>query len=304
MRPFRKAVLLLGSGALFSTGLWSQTPQIPAVELVRRTVRNETNPRQEPANFMFRTDKKNAQGSQTRLMVDTKEAMVGVTVARDGKPLGQEEQAAEFARVQRFVDDPDELRKKHSREKEDAERTARIVRALPDAFEYEYGEATLGSMGVGKTGDPLVRVNFHPKPGYEPPSRVEQVLTGMEGYLLIDTKANRIAKIDGTLIKQVGFGWGILGHLDRGGHFMVEQGDVGRDQWTLTRMQLGFTGKLLIFKSLNIQSEERFTDFRAVSPDITFAQGVDLVRKELQQKGRLGAIKSRGSGLTALAALP
>ena len=85
----------------------------------------------------------------------------------------------------------------------------------------------------------------------------------MKGYLLIDPKANRIAKIDGTLIKEVGFGWGILGHLDRGGHFVVEQGDAGYGQWEVTRMGLSFTGKVLLFKALNIQSDEKFTELYA-----------------------------------------
>ncbi len=33
---------------------------------------------------------------------------------------------------------PEQLRKKQAREKEDADRTLRIVKALPDAFRYEY----------------------------------------------------------------------------------------------------------------------------------------------------------------------
>ena len=33
----------------------------------------------------------------------------------------------------------------------------------------------------------------------------------MQGHILIDAKLNRIALIDGTLQKDVSFGWGILG---------------------------------------------------------------------------------------------
>jgi len=53
----------------------------------------------------------------------------------------------------------------------------------------------------------LVRLKFRPNPKYSPPSHVEQILTGLEGYLLIDADQHRIAKIDGTLGKEVGFGW-------------------------------------------------------------------------------------------------
>jgi hypothetical protein len=108
----------------------------------------------------------------------------------------------------------------------------------------------------------------------------------MQGYLLIDTQQNRIAKIDGTLVKDVGFGWGILGHLDHGGRFLVEQGDAGHGQWELTHMILNFTGRVLLFKSLNIESEETFTEFQPVARDLSFAQGIELVKKEAEKHHR------------------
>jgi hypothetical protein len=269
--------------AAFSVLSCAQTPPISPVELVRRTVENETKPERNPMKFRFRDEKKTAHGSQTRLIAETTEAMVGITIANDGKPLSPEERDAEEKRVQRFIDDPEELRKKRDKEKEEEDRTARIVKALPDAFVYEYGDTTNGTKGIGKEGHTLVRLNFHPKPDYDPPSHVEQVLTGMQGYLLIDTKEERIAKIDGTLLKDVGFGWGILGHLDRGGRFLVEQGDEGHGEWELTHMTLTFTGKVLFFKSLNIETDERFTDFQPVSRDLTFAQGVEMLKKEVEK---------------------
>src|SRR5262249_37654310 len=137
----------------------------------------------------------------------------------------------------------------------------------------------MGNEAIGKSGQELLRLKFHPNPKYEPPSRVEQVLTAMQGYLLIDADKNRIAKIDGTLMKDVSFGWGILGHLDHGGHFVVTQAEKDHGHWEITRMELSFTGKLLLFKSLNIKSTEVFSNFLAVPPDLTFAQGVELLKK-------------------------
>lgn len=97
--------------------------------------------------------------------------------------------------------------------------------------------------------------------------------------MLIDRKQHRIAKIDGTLMKEVGFGWGILGHLDRGGHFIVQQGDMGGGHWEITRMDLSFTGKALFFKTLNIKDQEVYSDFQPAPRGLTFAQGVELLKK-------------------------
>ncbi len=138
---------------------------------------------------------------------------------------------------------------------------SRIVRAMPDAFVYEYDGMEPGKAGLGKLGSELIRLKFRPNPNYTPPSHTEQVLSGMQGNLLIDSRAYRIARIDGILFKEVGFGWGILGHLDKGGHFLVEQGDVGDGSWDVHRMSLAFTGKVLFFKKIDIKSTEILSDF-------------------------------------------
>jgi hypothetical protein len=276
--------------------LAGQTPAQSPIDLVRKTVQNELKANNGHAKFMFRDRKQTPKGSQTKLMVETKDAVAGLVVANDGIPLNAEQRKAEYARVQRFIDDPDELKKKQKQEKDDSERVNRIMRALPDAFLYEEAGTQAGTQGVGKPGDPLVRLNFRPNPKYDPPSHVEQVLTGMQGYLLIDSKRDRIAKIDGTLKKEVGFGWGILGHLDRGGHFLVEQGDVGDDHWEITRMDLSFTGKILIFKSLKIQSEEVSSDFRSVPSNLSFAQGIELLKKQDASTAKSSASNSQAQG--------
>jgi hypothetical protein len=102
----------------------------------------------------------------------------------------------------------------------------------------------------------------------------------MAGYILIDTNECRIAKIDGTLVKDVGFGWGILGHLEPGGHFLVEQADVGGGHWEATRMDLTFDGKIMLFKKLHINSSQIFSDFRPAPSDLNFEQGVALLKRQ------------------------
>src|SRR6202158_3183633 len=251
------------------------------VELVRKAVQNEISAaNDDSARFLFRGTKTTPKGSTTRLYVETKEATAGLVIAYNGKPLTPEQRQAEQARVQRFINHPEELKKKREQERASAERTMRIVRALPDAFLFEYAGEEPGSAGIGRAGDPLVKLTFRPNPGYEPPSRVEEVLTGMQGYVLVDRSRERLASIDGTLFKGVGFGWGILGHLDRGGRFVVHQQEVGDNLWEISSMTLSFTGKILLVKTLKISSTEIFSDFKRVPAGLTFAQAPGLLKKE------------------------
>ncbi len=248
------------------------------IELVRRTVEGEIGTGN-GAKAMFTDHKGTPQGSQTKLVVETREGMAGMLVAIDNKPLSPAQRQAEEARLEGLVNNPEGLKRKQRSEKEDTEHVTRIMKALPDAFLYESDGSAVGNQEIGKPGDQLVRLKFRPNPKYNPPSHVEQVLIGMQGYLLIDANQHRIAKMDGTLTKEVSFGWGILGHLDRGGHFLVEQAEVIPGDWEVTYMSLSFTGKELLFKSINIKSDEAFSNFR-LAPNLSFAQGVDLLKKQ------------------------
>ncbi|MGA8270755.1 MAG: hypothetical protein WB919_04295 [Candidatus Sulfotelmatobacter sp.] len=257
----------------------SQDPT-SCLQLVRAAVANEVAAAHNDSKHMFRSRKQTPQGSQTRLYVETREAMAGMTISYNDTPLSSEQMDGEQNRLAGLLSNPQQLSRKHAQEQATADRTLRILKAFPDAFLYDFDGKESGSGDLGKNGTQLVRLKFQPNPSYQPPSHVEQVLTGMHGVLVIDPEARRIARIDGTLFREVSFGWGILGHLDSGGRFLVEQQDVGNGCWELSRMTLAFTGRILIFKSLSINSDEIFSDFRSVPPDTTFAQGVQMLKVE------------------------
>jgi hypothetical protein len=249
------------------------------IELVRAAVTNEVasgNP--DGMKHIFRDRKSTPKGSITRIYVETKDGMAGMTVAYNDKPLGQKEMQDEEGRLAGLVSNPDQLKRKQKEQRDDADRTLRIVKALPDAFVYEAGGTVPGTATLGRAGVDLVRLKFYPNPDYHPPSHVEEVLLGMEGTVLIDPVEHRLAQIDGTLFQPVSFGWGILGHLDKGGHFLVDQADVGNDSWEISHMSLTFNGKILLFKAISIKSEEVFSHFQRVPNDTTFAQGVELLK--------------------------
>jgi len=276
------AWVLLLTAASFAGQSATVSPYHDPADLVRKAVQNEIKAaNDDTVHFLFQGTKTTAQGSTTRIYVETKEATAGLVVAYNGKPLTADQLRDEEARVEHYIKNPEELKRKQEQERQNAERTLRITRAMPDAFLFEYAGEETSSLGIGRGGSPLVKLKFRPNPHYQPPSRVEEVLTGMEGYVLVDTTDNHIASIDGTLFKAVGFGWGILGHLDRGGRFIVHQQEVGDNFWEISSMTLNFTGKILLFKSLNISSTEVFSGFKQVPADLTFAHGLEVLKKEV-----------------------
>jgi hypothetical protein len=278
------AALLAATSALLAQE--GKPPELAPGDLVRLSVANEvTAASQHDVLHMFRSRKQTPKGSQTRLYVETTDALAAMLVALNDQPLTAPQQKGETDHLAWLMNDPDQLRKKRAREKEDEERTLRIVKALPDAFLYEYAGAENSAAGLGEAGGELAKLNFKPNPAYSPPSRVEQVLAGMQGYLLIDSKARRLARIDGTLSREVSFGWGIIGHLDQGGHFLVQQADLGLGDgsWGITEISLNVTGKLLLFKSLKMVTDEVLSDFRKMPEKLTFAQAVEMLKAEQEK---------------------
>ena len=276
------ALTLTSSALLHSQE--SKPLQIAPGDLVRDAIAHEVSAANQPqTRHMFRCRRQTPKGSQIHLYVETNDSMAGMLIAVNDQPISEQQLQAERDHLFWLSGNPEALRKKRTREKEDADRTMRILKAIPDAFRYEYAGKETGAAGLGKAGDELVKLNFTPNPEYSPPSHVEQVLGGMQGYVLIDPTAHRLAKIDGNLFREVSFGWGIIGHLNKGGHFCVQQADIGDGTWDITLMSLRMTGKILMFKGITIMSDETFSDFRPVPSDLTFAKAVTMLTNEQEK---------------------
>jgi hypothetical protein len=284
--------LLLRTGLATLVALLVATPALTAGqssplgdtdpgELVRKAVAHEVAEYQNPSTkHMFRSLKQGPRGSQTKLYAQTRDAIAGMVIAYDDRPVTDAELGGEEAHLQGLIDHPELLRRKQQQEKEDADRFLRLVKALPDAFFYDYDGTEMGNADFGQPGEALVRLKSRPNPNYNPPTRVEQVIVGMQGTIVIDAQRLRIARIEGTLFRDVQLGWGILGRLDKGGHMRIERADTGDGTWDFRRMTLNFTGKILLFKNFSVASSEVFSDFRRVPANTTFAQGVELLKAE------------------------
>ncbi len=284
MRLFLCGVVVSLTLSVASVSQETQTPQTPAGDLVRQAVAQEAAAAYKPsARYMFRSRKQTPKGSQTHLYVETNDALAGMLVAVNDQLVTPDQRQEEQSHLDWLINNPDQLRKKQAREREDTERSLKIVKALPDAFRYEYVGLENGDAEMGKPGDKLVRLKFTPNPSYTPPTHVEQVLQGMQGYLVIDATAHRLARIDGTLFRDVSFGWGIIGRLEKGGHFRVQQADVGDGCWEITAMSLKMTGKILMIKSISMTSDEIFSDFQRVADNLPFAKGVELLKSEQEK---------------------
>ncbi len=253
--------------------LAQQKADINPVELVRNAANNEIKSSEvESHYYMFKDTIEYKDHSISREVLRTPQGGLLSTLSINGHPLTAEERKKDDEKLRKYANDPDARRKRREASKAEDKRAELMLTSLPDAFLYTY-------VGIdrGPNGEELVHLKFTPNPNFNPPNHETAVYQGMAGDIIIDRRAVRIAKIDGTLFKDVDFGWGILGRLYKGGKFRIVQRDVGDGHWEEVEETLQMTGKILLVKSLTIWSTETMTDFRPVPPNLTTAQAIELL---------------------------
>jgi hypothetical protein len=81
-------------------------------------------------------------------------------------------------------------------------------------------------------------------------------------------------------MNSVTFGGGILGHLERGGHFSVERTEIAPEDWEVTKMDVSMQGKALLFKTISIKQKEIHGNFERVSSNLTLADAAASLLKD------------------------
>jgi hypothetical protein len=263
---------------LFGWAIPAQGQRLPISpdDLVGKVVANGLKAADAPGYSMFRIHEQSPHSSTTREVIETKDWLIGRVIQRNGKPLTPDQRRKEDEHLTRLLTDSQALQKEREKQQKDERRVRDLFKALPQAFSYEYAERL-----DGEDSAQLVRLKFHPKPSFSPPTAELRVLTGMEGTLTVDVTASRIARVDARLVKKVNFGWGILAHLDPGGTFLLEQRNVGSGRWELTKLALHFTGKIFLFKRLEIDSVRTASDFRIMPDNLTLKDGLELLKSDL-----------------------
>ncbi len=234
-------------------------------DLLRQAVANEKLAgREDYYAWMDRLQK--PRGSVTKLMVSTPQGILSRIVSYNDRALTPDERRQDDSRIDRLLD-PEMMREKAKKQHDDQQHIERVLYALADAFQCQYADPH---------DDRNLRLECSPNPNFSAPNYESQVLGGMKSVILIDRADKRISRIEGTLFKEVTFGWGFLGRLNHGS-IEIAQSKVAGKHWAITGMQLTFEGRVIVLKSLKIDETETAWDYRPV-PGMTVAQALEFLR--------------------------
>jgi hypothetical protein len=251
-------------------------PPEDANAFVRNVLQNEVEAqRQDQSLWIFRKVKVEKGQQQVFYVCQTKEGQIERLVSIDGEPLPPQRAQAEDARIHKLLAHTNEMLEQQRKEQKDAEQARSLLKAFPDAFRFQFD---------GMQGN-LVRLKFTSNPHFHPSSRPEQAFPHVEGTLLLDPQKKRLAGLTGKLTSAVKFGGGVLGHLDSGGTFAVQQQEVAPGYWEVTSMRIRVNGKALFFKTIAVQDEETYTNFKPVPEGTNLLKAAEILKNhtEIQQ---------------------
>jgi len=250
----------------------SGTAPAQARELLDRALATELRSAQDTSHPMrYRLRKSSPRLTSTKDIVETRDGAVARLVSINDKPLSQADEQKEQDRLDALLADPSRQRHRKQNEDQDTARALKVLRVLPNAFLYQFA-----GTGAGPSGK-VEKFTFRPNPNFTPPDLETQVLTAMTGEIWIDAAQERVTRLEGHLQKDVAFGWGILGRLDKGGWIVIEQADVSTRQWRIVRFRMVMSGRVL-FKTKSFDTAEEETQFALLPAVLGYQQAIQMLR--------------------------
>lgn len=204
-------------------------------------------------------------GSETRSVIETAEGRADRIVLFNDDPLSPDQQEKQQHRLEKLLSDHDAVKNELKDQKSETQRRIRIVKAFPKAFFFDFAGTEKG----------LLRFDFRPDPDFSPKDRETQMYRGMKGSVWIEPVQERIVRIEGVLVKDVSFGWGIVGHLNKGGIYEIAQTQLSPGAWRITTLDVDLKGKMFLINSFRFKRKETNSQFHPVTSDMTYREAVE-----------------------------
>ena len=253
--------------AFLSTTAWPQE-----TSLIEKVAANEVAARQGRPHYFFVSEERSARTGGhlwKENVVETADGPLRRLIAIDNKPLTSGEAEAEQRRIDNLVSHPDEFRRQNQAHKDDEERATQLLQLLSSAFVLTPDGEVNGCL----------RFNFQPKPDFRPSSYQERVAHEMAGTVSLKRPEDRLCTLDAKIVHPVEFGFGMLGHIDQGGHFSLARKQVDAKNWKSDRISVHINGRILMLKSLAQDQEAVRTGIRTVLQNLTLTEAAQITRQ-------------------------
>jgi hypothetical protein len=207
-------------------------------------------------------------GHTVKLVIETSQGDLSKTIESDGRPLTPEQQKEDEQKMDVFVEDANLREKQKRNHEQDSTRANSLTKMLPDAFLW-----TIATQNETET-----TLRFQPDADFNPPTREARVFAAMEGMMVVNTRQKRIQELKGALTRDVNFGFGLLGKLQKGGTFEIERQQIAPGVWSITATHVHIRGRALIFKSIGEEQDEVTSHHHPTPPSLSLAAAAKMLK--------------------------
>ncbi len=242
--------------------------------LVKRALTNEVRAAEDQRHPMrYCLHKSSPRLTSTKEIFETKDGAVARLIAVNDSPLSAGDEEKEHTRLATLLSDPEQQHHRKETQDEDTARAMKILRALPNAFLYEFA-----GTGTGPTRA-VLKFTFKPNPKFDSPDLETQLLMQMTGEIWIDVAQERVVRLEGHLTRDANLAWGILARLNKGGWILIEQADVGDHQWRIVHFKMAMTGRVL-FMAKVFDTTEDTSRFAPLPLGLSYKQAIQMAESE------------------------
>lgn len=300
--PTQIASALLLAAIAFPVAAQKAAPRPePAGQLVRDVVWNELHDRECNSHWEYLTTRTAGGQRLSGEQVETAHGIIFRLLSRDGTVLSPAQQQQEGRRIQHLIDDPSAMARSLREHQADERRLASLTRMLPSALVFKYDSPPSGD---------VAHLSFAPNPAFVPSGYEARIVHALTGTMTVNLRQKRMIDIRGVVSREVDFGFGLLGHVDKGGTFEIHRLQVSSRHWKTNLVDVHVAGTLLMFKTVSRNEREARSDFHRVPVNMTLAQADRLlaqaaaspsVQAELAgiNPGEAPAASSAGSSLSS-----
>jgi hypothetical protein len=187
-------------------------------------------------------------------------------IAKNGKPLADQEKRKEDERIDKIYKKYEEKKKKET------------AAAGSPKKDEEGGDVGIKDfLGIPQLLNPrrerfhgkeMLVFDFQPRPGFKPKNLHERLVQTLSGVIWIDENAKEVVRLEARTNDNFNVGGGLVVSLQRGMYFAFEQEFIRDEVWLPSYMEAHFAARALLFVHLKGDVTERFSNYKKFGSDI------------------------------------
>jgi hypothetical protein len=198
-------------------------------------------------------------------------------IAKDDKPLSDEEAKKEDEKIQKVIDkrrneSERDRRKRVEKEEKEHDEDRKFVLEIADAFDFRL----VGSEVLD--GRDTWAIEGEPRTGYQPKEHATKLLSKFKGRVWIDKAEGQWVRLDITAIDTISVGL-FLARFHKGAHIVAEQTKINDEVWLPKHVAVQVDVRLALLKNINADVDQTFRDYKKFRTD----SKITVVGEEVRQ---------------------